>query len=166
MNLTDTTANLGGDQVSKHPGLARGALQSGRLSGVLEAQNNLFPNAVETLLTDVVKGLRADWLATSALRWGQIYPISELANPGLEKHIACFLSELFCSYSQLIAGLEMYLLEVQKGGVMREQALLSLQQLVIHPRDLASYQDGVAYRQRVAADINRGLDARGSASDK
>jgi len=166
MNLSDTVTNLSGDQVSKNPGLAGRAHQSGRLSGILESQNTLYPNAVETLLTDVVQGLRQDWLATSAKRWGQIYPISELANPGLEKHIATFLSELFCSYSQLIAGLEMYLLEVQKGGVMREQALLSLQQLVIHPRDLASYQDGVAHRQRIAADLHRSLDAGSSTTDE
>lgn len=165
MNLPDTTTNLSNDEVSKNPGLAGRTAQSGSLLGVLEPQDDLSP-PIKALLTNVVQGLRRDWLASSALRWDQLYPISELANTRLEKHITSFLRELFCSYSQLIGGIEMHLLQIEQGGVVREEALLRLKQLVIHPRDLASYQCGIAHRQRVAADINSGLEGRSSSGNE
>lgn len=165
MTLADATPNIPGHQVSQNPVLAGRTKQGGCALGILETQDDLSA-PVEALLTNVVQGLRRDWLATSAHRWSQLYPISPLANTRLEKDVTAFLRELFCSYSQLIAGLEMHLLEIEKGGVVREKALLGLQQLIVHARDLASYQDRVSRTQRTSADVDRCLNGGDRACDK
>ncbi|QDL55324.1 hypothetical protein [Rhodoferax aquaticus] len=145
-------ANLLDHKVSENPALASRTDQSGSLVGVFKPHDDLRP-AIETLLTDVVKGLRRDWLVTSAHRWGQLYPISEVAHTGLEKDVTTFVRQLFCRYSQLVAGLEMYLLQLQQGGVVRQEALLRLQELVIHFADLDAKHRTVSQCNSPIADL-------------
>lgn len=90
-------------------------------------QHHLSP-IVEALLTNVVKRLRASWLAGPALLWGDIHPISIVAPGEADQRVAVALRESFFQFSSLLAGFEILVLELEKTGVVSEQSILHLEQ--------------------------------------
>lgn len=79
--------------------------------------------------------LRVAWLAGPAQLWGDIHPIRMEARGEGEQRIAVALCQGFFQFSQLLAGLEVLLLESQQLGVVREEAVLGLEQLVVELGD-------------------------------
>lgn len=89
---------------------------------------------VEARLTEVVKRLRAAWLAGPALLWGDVHPIQEIARTDFEQRVAATLSDGFFQFSQFLAGFEVLVLHLEHRGVVSEQSLLGLQQLIVDAR--------------------------------
>lgn len=100
----------------------------------LSLQNSLDA-LVEAKLAYVVYRLRQDWIAHMAGFWGDIQPICKVANRELDKRVATALSEGFFHFSQLLCGFEVLLLKNKELGLVSEQSVLGLEQLVVHLRD-------------------------------
>ena len=95
-----------------------------------QAQHTLDP-LVEARLTKVVQGLRESWIAHMARFWGDIHPIDKVASGQLEKRIATTLSDGFFQFSQFLCGFEVLTLQLRELGVVREQTVLGLEQLLV-----------------------------------
>ena len=85
---------------------------------------------VEARLAEVVGRLRASWLAGPALLWGDVHSIREVARDEFDKRVAATLAGGLFQFSKLLAGFEVLLLQLQERGVVREQTLLGLEQLL------------------------------------
>ncbi|CAG2129254.1 hypothetical protein LMG26411_00145 [Cupriavidus numazuensis] len=92
-------------------------------------------NLVEAGLADVVLGLRRDWITGLGKYWSGICAIDMAAGTELEKRIATALRYGFFHYAQLLCGLEVLLLQLEELGVVREQTVLGLEELFVHPTD-------------------------------
>lgn len=117
-----------------------------------------FDSLVEARLTDVVQRLRRSWLVGPALLWDEIHPIRELAGSELEKRIATTLAGGFFQFSQFLAGFEVLALELQERGVVREQSLLGLEQLLQKGGSPFVDEGGVAQSAHSLGDISRSGD--------
>ena len=93
-------------------------------------ENNLSP-AVEARLTDVMQRLRAAWIAGPALIWSDIHPINEMPLREFEKRVATTLRQGFFEFSQFLSGFEVLLLQAHQLRVVREEAVLGLEQLLV-----------------------------------
>lgn len=110
-------------------------LTHGALGNVFADVEYRLDPLIEARLTDIVLRLRSSWIAGPAQLWGDIYPIRmELLGDG-EKRIATALFQGFFQFSQLLAGLEVLLLQSQQLGVVRKEALLGLEQLIVDLAD-------------------------------
>lgn len=155
------------------PGLANNeALLAGRAviggdsvhgAGSLE---DSFDALVEAVLTNVVHRLRASWLAGPALLWGDVHPVSKFARSDLDKRIATLLVQGFARYSQLLAGLEVLLRDRKQFGVVSEESLLSLEQLLVDARHLDGDQRLISEAGSRPADVDRGSDSRAEAGNE
>ncbi|WP_157128485.1 hypothetical protein [Cupriavidus sp. USMAA2-4] len=82
----------------------------------------------------------------------------------LEKRIATAIEQGFLQFSQLLAGLEVILLEGEKLGVVREESILGLEQLFVHLTDDRRELVGVPDPNGGPADVLRDGDCcRGTA---
>lgn len=141
-------------------GLAGGALQpAGDAAQQIPGLEHHLSPAVVATLADVVLRLRRAWLAGPALLWGDVHPIRRAARGELEKRVATAVARGFLQSSDFFAHLEMLLLELQERGVVSEQALLGLEQLVVQGR--YTFAD-----ERVVPDAQQGLGHAGSGSDR
>lgn len=85
---------------------------------------------VEARLADVVQRLRACWIAGPAGFWTDVHSIREMSAGEFDKRVTTTLASGFFQFSQLLAGFEVIVLELQKSGVVSEKTLLSLEQLL------------------------------------
>lgn len=113
---------------------------------------------VEALLTNVVGRLRASWLAGPALLWADVHPIRQVAASDVDQRVATLLADGFFQFSQFLAGFEMLVLQLQEQGVVREQALLSLEQLLEERRRTFVDQRTVPHRTDSLGDVPRSSD--------
>ena len=116
---------------------------------------------VEARLAEVVQGLRADWIAGGARRWGELYPIRELVLTEVDQRVAGALVQGFLQFSQFLAGFEVFLLELKELGVVREQTILSLEKLLVEPRYRFCDQVEVAQTDCGAGNVLGGIDRSG-----
>jgi hypothetical protein len=126
-----------------------------------ESKNGFSP-LVEAGLTDVVRRLRTAWLIGPAQLWDEVYPICKVPLGDLDKRVAVELRDGFLQFSQLLAGFEILRLELEHGGVVREQSVLGLEQLFVQGRhtfgdevEVADPDHGLGH---VAGDTERGGD--------
>lgn len=117
-----------------------------------------FSSVVEARLAEVVLRLRGSWLAGPALLWGEIHPIREISGSDFERRVATTLAGGFLQFSQFLAGFEVLALELQKSGVVSEQALLSLEQLLHQGGGAFVDEGGVADCAHPFGDISRSGD--------
>jgi hypothetical protein len=149
--------------------LAHRATELGAAEGLLKSlQHDLAPLSpvVEARLTDVVQRLRASWLAGPAGLWGDIHPICKLAGSDLDKRVATTLRQGFFQFSQLLCGLEVLLLKSKELGVVSEESLLGLEQLVVKSGDFRGDEIAVADREHRLPDVAGGLERRDSRGDE
>lgn len=99
-------------------------------AGPAALQHHLSP-VVITLLANVVRRLRSAWLGGPALLWSDVFPIRLLPIPQVDKRVATALASGFAQFSNLLASFEVLLLELEKSGVVSEECLLSLEQLLV-----------------------------------
>lgn len=97
----------------------------------LSANEHHLDPLVEALLTNVVRRLRASWLAGPALLWGDIHPVRKVVTGEFDQRIAATLVDGFAQFSELLAGFEMLVLELQERGVVTEQRLLGLEKRIV-----------------------------------
>lgn len=119
------------------PGVVAGLAGGTPPVGPGQAEDRLDP-ILPTILAEVVLRLRREWNAGPALLWGLIHPIDKHAVTDLEKRVALLLRNGFFEYSQLLCGLEMLALQLQKGGVLREESVLGCEQRLVQLRNLRS----------------------------
>lgn len=102
----------------------------------IELDNSLVKHRLDSLveagLADVVKRLRASWIAGPALLWGDVHPIREVSRGEFDQRVAATLVDGFLNFSQFLAGFEVLILELEKRGVVTEQSLLGLEKRVVH----------------------------------
>jgi hypothetical protein len=108
---------------------------------IFQSENDLSP-VVKARLTDVVRGLRASWIAGPASFWGDIYTINPMSVTGLDQRVTSPLRDSFLCFSQFLAGLEQLLLDCDQLGAEREERFLSLEKLVVH-RDSRFFQESI-----------------------
>ena len=125
--------------------LANGTLQAARGAHVEPALQHRLSPIVETRLTQVVHGLRASWLAGPAQFWGDVHPIREMSLGECEQRIATTLACGFLQFSELLAGFEVLVLQLEQSGVVREQSILHLEQLIVQGRRFFRDQVEVPY---------------------
>ena len=155
-----------GDQVGEKVVIATRASQQGQIGVAVVPEHGQLSPYVEARLTDVVGRLRRAWVKDCAALWADIYPISPLALTCLDQHVILALREKFVGFSQFVVGLEHLLLQAKQLGVVREEGLLGLQELVIHPRNGLQHQGPITYRERVAAYVDSCLDRGHGTSDE
>lgn len=98
-------------------------------------KNGSVALGIPTRLAEIVGNLRASWLAGPALIWSDLHAVHELASTEVDKRIAILARSGFFQFSQLLCGLEVLLLELQKHGVVHEETLLGCEQLLVDLRD-------------------------------
>lgn len=86
---------------------------------------------IEARLADVVRRLRATWINHISGFWGDIHPIHKDAVSNIDQRVATALRQGFFQFSQLLCGLELLLLQSKQLGVVTEQSVLSLEQLLV-----------------------------------
>lgn len=101
----------------------------------LVSSQNCFNPLIEARLADVVHWLRSGWVLHIAPAWGDIHPIHEDARREFEKRVATALREGFFHFSQLLCGFELLLLKSKELGVVPEESVLGLEQLVVQLSD-------------------------------
>lgn len=136
--------------------LAQRAMCDGRP----DTQHRLSP-LVEATLTDVVHRLRASWLAGPALLWGDVHPIRQLARSQLEKCVTTTFARSFLQFSNLLAGFELLVLELEQHGVVSEQRVLRLEKALKEPRGRFADEDSVPHPDGALGDLPGGADGRG-----
>lgn len=106
-----------------------------RLGAVEDAAHKYGPLAanVEARLADVVWRLQVLWVLGPAQMWGEVCPRAQDEHMGgdLEKRVLAVLGEGFFRFSQFLAGCEYLLLEGEEFGVVREETVLRLEQLLV-----------------------------------
>lgn len=123
-------------------------------------------NAIEAGLTDVVLGLRSDFVAGPAKNWASICAVDEMARGELEKRVTTALRQGFFQFSQLLCGLEVLLLQSQQFGVVREQTLLGIEQLFVHRDDHLSELVAVADSHGSLGHVSSGFQRTDGAGDE
>lgn len=166
MTLSHSVLPLSSDQVGDKVVIATGASQQGHVGVAVVPQHGQLSPYVEARLTDVVGRLRSAWVKDCAVLWADIYPISKLTLTCLDEHVVLALREKFVGFSQFVVGLEHLLLQAKQLGVVREEGLLSLQELVIHPRNGLQHQGPITYSERIAAYVDSHFDKGCGTSDE
>lgn len=110
-----------------HGNLACGALKTVRPESAL--QHRLDP-LVEARLTDVVHRLRKTWIGGPADLWTDIHTVREASVSDVDKRVTTTLARGFFQFSQFLAGFEVLALELKESGIVCEQSLLGLEQLL------------------------------------
>lgn len=110
--------------------IAGGADKSVRTPHVVLALQHRFDPLVEARLANVVHRLRSSWIAGPAEMWADVHSIRELPLSQFEKRVATTLASGFFQFSQFLAGFEMLALQLQESGIVSEQSLLGLEQLL------------------------------------
>lgn len=151
--------------------LASGAGPGGHGAPLVGAVGSLkdglhLTDAVKTRLTDVVLGLRADFIAGPARHWDGICSICELSGNELDKRVTTALREGFFKFSQLLCGLEVILLQGHQFGVVREETLLGLEKLFVHADDDFVQFVGVADLDCRFSDVECSAQRGDGASDQ
>ena len=121
---------------------------------VVALQDDLSP-AVEALLANVVRRLRAAWIGGPAALWPDIQPIGPLARTDLDKRVAAALREGFDGFSQLLCHLQVLLLQDEQIPTEREKTLLSIEKLVVEFRHLLGDKVPVSKLNQSFSDIPR-----------
>lgn len=153
----------------ENAGLASNAVPEGSLERVCWRETKSYRatrSAVEAELTEVALGLRRAWLAGPALTWKNIQPIHERAGNDFEKRVALALREGFFQFSQLLAGLEVLLLQLRDLGVVREETLLDIEELFVHRADHAGLSQGAGSGSGIFPDSDSGLKSAQGACDQ
>lgn len=150
------------DVASADDGRTDGAPKVVITIGLPELENNFSP-IVEARLADVMRRLRSAWLAGPALCWGDVHSVCPLATTDVDKRVSTALRDGFFSFSQFLCGLEQLLLEFKQLGVVREQSILSLEQLIVHPRNLCGDEIPVAHSESTTSNVFGSFD-RGDCS--
>lgn len=133
----------------------------------METQDGFSPlGAVEAGLADVVLRLRRDWISVMGASWPSICAVGEAARDDFEQRVASLLREGFFSFGQLLCGLEVVLLERQKLGIVREEAVLGVQQRGIHLADLRRHLVEVSKAESGFPDVLGGVDGSDGAADE
>lgn len=127
MNIHEDSTNKQSANVNVHGVLASRAFKS---DSAEPASEHRFDPLVEARLTEVVQRLRASWLAGPALLWGDVHAIREMPISNVDKRVATTLASGFLQFSQFLAGFEVLTLELKKSGVVSEQSLLCMEQLL------------------------------------
>lgn len=122
--------------------------------------------AIEALLADVVIRLRESWISGPAQCWGAIHPICKLAVGQSEKRVAVALCEGFSQFSQFLCGLEVLLLQREKGSAEFEQTLLSVEKLFVHGPNYFLRLGIVPEGNRAPAERDGGVDRSESSADE
>lgn len=125
-----------------------------------------FGGPLEAGLADVVRRLRSTWLAGPALLWGDVHSQGEVARDDFEQRVSATLREGFFNFSQLLSGLEVLLLQRQQLGVVSEQSMLGIEQLVVHRGNGRCQNVGVSHSDGCLADLNCGGDGTDCATDE
>lgn len=97
------------------------------------AQHQLCAH-LELELVELVRRLRASWLAGPALLWDAAYPLPRCARSEAESRLANTLTSGFLQFSQLLAGFELLVWELKDSGAVSEQRILSLEQVLARSR--------------------------------
>lgn len=97
-----------------------------------------FDPLTEARLAEIVHRLRADWIASMAGHWTDVYTVHKISRGDLEKRISTTLRQGFFQFSQFLAGFEMIVLQLKQLGIVREQTLLGLEKHAVDLGDLAS----------------------------
>lgn len=149
--------------------LADGAPKIDRPVVVEALQDGLDP-AVIARLTDVMLGLRRQWLASCAESWGGICAISESPGADLEERIATTVRFGFSQFSQFLTGIEVLALQLHELAGVREETLLGLEQKVIGLDELRALFRSVPHVDGSADQILGASDCRdrrgGEAGDR
>lgn len=128
------------------------------LREVFQDQDDFSP-AVKARLANVVRDLRAAWLAGPALLWEDIHHIYPVSRTGLDKRVSSTLRDSFLGFSQFIAGLEQLLLDTKQMGTEKRESFLRLQKLIVHLNN-CGFQNGiVSSSNSTAADSLGGTDS-------
>lgn len=128
-------------------------------------QHTLEPLVVARL-TNVVLGLRSDWVAGCAQRWDDVRLVGEDTRADFDKRVAAALREGFFQFSQFLAGFEVVVLKLQELGVVCEQTLLGLEEKTVQIGDLRRALIEVADLEQRAANVLRALERTGCAHDE
>lgn len=121
----------------------------------LDALEHHLSPVVEARLADVVRRLRGSWLAGPAQLWSGIHPVRELAETEVDQRVSGALARGFLQFSQFLAGFEVLLLELEHRGVVSEQRLLSLEQLIVQGRHFFRDEIEVAQADHGHGDVLR-----------
>lgn len=127
-------------------------------------EHHLSP-LIEAPLADVMKSLRAAWLRGPALCWGDVHPIRELARSDLDKRVAFLLIQGFLKCSNFFSILELFVRELDEHGLVSEQRLLGLEQLVCNFKYGVGHEFEVAYAQCGFCDVFGGIDGGSDGSN-
>jgi len=128
------------------------------VGGAVEVPQRHLSPIVEARLAEVVHRLRSDWLFGCARKWGDVCAIREVAGSDLDKHVATTLARGFFQFSQFLAGFEVLVLELKHSGVVSEQCLLSLEQLIVESRNPFRDQVEVPDPEQRLADVLGGAE--------
>jgi hypothetical protein len=158
---------VGGRDISSEdlPAADRADLGVGTVHESGFPQNRLDP-LVEARLTEVVHGLRKAWIAHMAGFWSDIHPIDKVARSDFEKRIATTLSDGFFQFSQFLCGFEVLTLQLRELGIVSEQTVLSLEQLLVDLAHRNSDLVEISKSHRGLAKLLRGIDGCSCDRDK
>lgn len=106
-----------------------------RLPSLNSFEHHLDP-LVEARLANIVQRLRASWIAHMAFHWGDIHTIHEDACGEFEQRITTLLRQGFFKFGQLLCGFELLVLQSKQLGLVSEESVLGLEQLVVQFSDL------------------------------
>lgn len=122
--------------------------------------------AVEANLTNVVLEMCRAGIGGYGVFWGEIFPIGGIAISDADKRVVAALRNGFFNFGQLLCCLEMLLLESHELGVVGEETLLSIKQLVVHLRDHRGQLVGVAQTESSLAQVHSAVDGCDGTADQ
>ncbi|MDR0276246.1 MAG: hypothetical protein LBI48_13125 [Burkholderiaceae bacterium] len=152
-------AGAASSPASPADGNAHAAISTGDAEpsiGVVVALENQFSPLIETALTDVVLDLRRTWITPGPARfWHQLCLIRKVAGNDLDKRVIRTLIDGFCQFSDLLCGFEVFVRELERGGLVTEERLLSLEQLLVQRRHFFSDEVEVPQADQLGNDAGR-----------
>lgn len=138
--------------------LTSGAMPNRADPAIASALEHHLSPLVEAALADVMKSLRAGWLRGPAICWGDVHPIRELARSDLDKRVAFLLIQGFLKCLNFFSILELFARELDEHGLVSEERLLGLEQLVCDFKYGVGHKFEVAYAQCGFGDVPGGVD--------
>ncbi|WP_353233347.1 hypothetical protein [Diaphorobacter ruginosibacter] len=109
---------------------AASALQPDIVPVLESGLQHRLDSIAQARLAKEIRRFRGAWLLGPALLWGDIHPIRRLPIPDVDKRIATALARGFLQCSNLLAHFEILVQELEKTGLVSEERVLSLENLV------------------------------------
>ena len=109
------------------------------IPGAVDPLENRLNPFFEARLTNIVNQLRTDWINRMAPHWTAVHTVNENASGQFEERISAAFRDGFFKFGQFLCGFEMLLLQSKQLGVVSEERILSIEQVLVQVGPRNSY---------------------------